>query len=79
MELGRLFTDSAGVEWEVHDESQWSIAMALDWDYPPQLDDPGLIFNSALGRRRIWPCPGMWKSMSDAELESLCQRARSLV
>ena len=79
MEHGRLFVDSAGVEWEVYDESQWNVTMALDWDYPPQMDDPGLIFNSTLGRRRIWPCPVMWQALSDPDLESLCQRARTLV
>lgn len=79
MEHGRLFVDSAGVEWEVYDESHWNVTVALDLDYPPQMDDPGLIFNSTLGRRRIWPCPAMWQSLSDPDLESLCQRAHTLV
>jgi hypothetical protein len=78
MEHGRLFVDSAGVEWEVYDESQWTIAWALDWEYPPQADNPGLLFDSALGRRRIFPCPPDWRSLSDAELETLLRRARSL-
>lgn len=78
MEHGRLFVDSTGVEWEVYDESQWTIAWALDWEYPPQVDNPGLLFDSALGRRRIFPCPTDWQALSDAELEVLLQRARSL-
>ena len=78
MEHGRLFTDSNGVEWEVYDESQWTIAMALDWDYPPQVDDFGLLFDSPVGRRRVFPCPENWQSLSDPELEALLHRARSL-
>ncbi len=78
MEHGRLFTDSSGVEWEVYDESQWTIGWALDWDYPPQVDDPGLLFDSRLGRRRVFPCPVSWQSLSDAELGALLATARSL-
>ena len=78
MENGRLFVDSTGVEWEVYDESQWTIAWALDWEYPPQADNPGLLFDSALGRRRIFPCPPDWQALSDTELEVLLRRARSL-
>jgi hypothetical protein len=78
MEHGRLFTDSSGVEWEVYDESQWSVAMALDWDYLPQVDEFGLLFDSTLGKRRMFPCPRDWQSLSDAELETLLARARSL-
>ena len=78
MEHGRLFVDSTGVEWEVYDESQWNVAWALDWDYLPQPDNPALLFDSKLGRRRIFPAPKGWKSMSDAQLEELVSRARSL-
>ena len=78
MEHGRLFTDSTGVEWEVYDESQWSIAMALDGDYPPQVDHYGLLFDSPLGRRRVYPCPAAWQSLNDGELEALLHKARSL-
>ena len=34
------------MEWEVYDESQWTISWALDWDYLPQ-EIPGLIFVSS--------------------------------
>ncbi len=78
MEHGRLFVDAAGVEWEVYDESEWSVAWALDWDYPPQTENPGLLFDSALGRRRIFPCPADWQKLTDAQLESLLTVARSL-
>jgi hypothetical protein len=78
MEHGRLFVDTSGVEWEVYDESRWTIAWALDWEYPPQAGNPGLLFDSAIGRRRIFPCPSDWETMSDSELEILLSRARSL-
>jgi len=78
MEHSRLFVDSTGVEWEVYDETRWSIAWAIDWEYRPQPDDPGLLFDSTLGRRRIYPCPENWQSLSDAALGTLVERARSL-
>ena len=78
MENCRLLLDSAGVEWEVYDETQWSIKWALDWEYPPQQDNPGLLFDSSLGRRRVFPCPAQWQSLSDAELVQLLDRAMSL-
>ena len=78
MEHGRLFVDASGVEWEVYDESQWTIAWALDWDYPPQRENPALLFDSRVGRRRIFPCPADWQAMSDPELELLLSRAASL-
>jgi hypothetical protein len=75
---GRLFVDSSGIEWEVYDESQWTVSWALDWDYLPQ-EIPGLIFDSSLGRRRIFPCPHEWKKLTDLQLETLLQRAVPLV
>ncbi len=78
MEHGRLFTDSTGVEWEVYDESAWSITWALDCEYPPQTDNPGLLFDSTLGKRRIFPCPSDWRTLSDTELDALVARARPL-
>ncbi|MEP6990705.1 MAG: hypothetical protein ABJA80_07245 [bacterium] len=78
MDHGRLFVDAAGVEWEVYDESAWSVAWALEWDYPPQTENPGLLFDSALGRRRIFPCPVDWHTLTDSQLEGLLTIARSL-
>ena len=75
MEHGRLLVDSSGVEWEVYDESQWNVAWALDWEYPPQYENPGLLFDSSQGRRRVFPCPAGWQSLSDAELEEVLRRA----
>ncbi|MEP7002182.1 MAG: hypothetical protein ABI969_16965 [bacterium] len=78
MERGRLIVDWSGVEWEVYDESQWTITLALDWEYPPQTENPGLLFDSALGTRRIFPCPPNWNALSDTELAVLLTQARSL-
>lgn len=78
MENGRLMVDASGVEWEVYDESQWTITLALDWEYPPQSTDPGLLFDSVLGKRRIFPCPENWRSLTDTELERLLWRSCSL-
>ncbi len=79
MENGRLFVDSTGIEWEVYDESQWTIAWALDWEYPPQAENPALLFDSVLGRRRIFPCPSNWRTLSDRELEGLLKVATALI
>jgi hypothetical protein len=78
MEQGRLFVDSAGVEWEVYDDGKWSIALAFDWEYPPQAANPGLLFDSTVGRRRLFPCPPNWQALSDGDLEVLLQQASSL-
>lgn len=74
----RLIVDHLGVEWEVYDESTWSLELALDWEVLPQSDSPGLIFSSPNDRRRLWPCPADWKTMSDGELLEVLGRARSM-
>lgn len=78
MELGRIIRDDDGTEWEVFDESDWGARMALDWDYLPQTHDFGLIFNSRLGCRRVFPCPADWQQLSDAQLMALCAGATNL-
>jgi hypothetical protein len=77
-EQARLITDAEGVEWEVYDESAGGLGMALDWDYMPQTENPGLIFNSRVDRRRLWPCPPNWRQLSDEELLKLSERATSI-
>jgi hypothetical protein len=72
----RTITDSQGVEWEVYDESRWSMELALEWDFLPQTENPGLIFASRAGRRRLWPCPEKWEALGDAELLELLGRAK---
>ena len=67
------------MEWEVYDEGDSSMGLALDWDHLPQTVDPGLIFSSRLDRRRLWPCPPDWRARSDQQLLELMGRARSLL
>lgn len=71
----RTIRDASGQEWEVFDEGARSARRALECDYPPQLGDPGLLFVSRSGRRRLWPCPVDWRQLSDDGLAMLCQRA----
>lgn len=75
----RLIVDDRGVEWEVYDEATWSIGLALEWDYLPQIENPGLVFVSRVDRRRIWPCPVNWVALSEPELLELLSHARSIV
>ena len=74
----RSIVDDHGVEWEVYDESTWSIALALDWDMLPQTSNPGLVFVSDVERRRLWPCPDAWQKMADADLLGLLARAKAI-
>ena len=74
----RIVVDGDRVEWEVYDESQWDYRMALEWDALPQTKNPGLIFSSRVDRRRVWPAPSGWQTMTDEELRSLCAGARSM-
>ena len=78
MEQGRIFVDSSGVEWEVYDESRWTVTWALEWEYPPQTECPGLLFNSTAGCLRLYPCPPDWNSLTDADLEALLPSATRL-
>jgi hypothetical protein len=74
----RCFRDSAGNEWEVFDERTDSPKRALECDYPVQRADPGLVFVSRAGRKRLWPCPDDWQRLPDDVLADLCARAAEL-
>jgi hypothetical protein len=74
----RIIKDSSGLEWEVFDESTPDVRLALECDYRPQQDDPGLLFISREGRRRLYPCPTGWRHLPDDALERLCTKARVL-
>jgi hypothetical protein len=52
---------------------------ALEFDVQPQIEDPGLIFASATVRRRLWPCPDKWESLTDGELVALLNGARAIL
>lgn len=75
----RMILDDRGTEWEVYDEATWSIELALEWDFLPQTENPGLIFASRVGRKRLWPCPENWQALSDAELLELLGKAKQIV
>jgi hypothetical protein len=65
-----------GVEWEVFDESSWSLTLAMELDYLPQTQNPGLLFVSRSARRRLWPSPAGWDHLSQPELVELLDRAQ---
>jgi hypothetical protein len=75
----RMVIDDRGTEWEVYDEATWSLQLALEWDFLPQTENPGLIFASRVGRRRLWPCPANWKTLEDAEVLELLNRAKAML
>lgn len=74
-----MVVDDRGVEWEVYDEATWSLQLALEWDFLPQTENPGLIFASRVGRRRLLPCPPDWRQFSDAALLDLLNRAKAIL
>jgi hypothetical protein len=74
----RFIVDADGIEWEVYDESTWTIELALDWEFLPQTESPGLIFSSRTDRRRMWPCPPAWRSLADRQLLEILGRAKSV-
>ena len=74
----RSFLDSSGTEWDVFDERSAGPIRAIECDYPPPERDPGLVFVSRIGKRRLWPCPADWKQLPSEELEMLCWRAAPL-
>ena len=75
----RMLVDGRGVEWEVYDEATWSLQLALEWDFLPQTENPGLIFASRVGRRRLWPCPPNWRQSDDTALLELFNLAKSIL
>ena len=74
----RLLIDADGVEWEVYDDSTWSIELALDWESLPQAKSPALIFSSRTDRRRMWPCPPGWRKLPDPKLLEILEHAKSI-
>lgn len=75
----RIITDSSGLEWEIIDESAANdVRLALECDYMPQRTNPGLIFVSSAGLRRVYPQPKDWRTLPDVVLEVLCSQAPRL-
>ena len=78
-EHARVICDERGTEWEVYDEGHWSMELALEWDFLPQTENPGLIFASQMGRKRLWPCPDGWRALADLQLIELLSRATTII
>jgi hypothetical protein len=70
-----MLVDDRGVEWEVFDEGEWSLSLAMEFDYLPQTENPGLVFVSRGKRRRLVPRPSGWSHLSDAEMKGLLVKA----
>lgn len=75
----RIIKDASGLEWEVIDESAPDdVRLALECDYRPQREDPGLIFISREGSRRVYPRPADWRRLPDDVLGAMCSQAAQL-
>lgn len=69
----RTFEDSAGIMWEVFEVHRASEAPR---GVSAGLEGGWLAFVSASGKRRLAPYPPSWESVSEPELERLCESAR---
>ncbi|MDB4889740.1 MAG: hypothetical protein JWL61_1595 [Gemmatimonadetes bacterium] len=69
----RTFEDSSGTVWEVFEVHRASEAPR---GVSAGLEGGWLAFVSASGKRRLAPYPPTWESVSEPELEQLCESAR---
>jgi len=70
------FTDSDGVAWSVREDGA-DDPRALTADVPP--GTTWLRFESELEVRRLWHYPDDWRGLSDIQLESLLDRASTVI
>ena len=70
------FTDSDGVVWSVREDGA-DDPRALTADVPP--GTTWLRFESELEVRRLWHYPDDWRGLSDIQLESLLDRASTVI
>jgi len=70
------FTDSDGVVWTVREDGA-DDPRALTADVPP--GTTWLRFESELEVRRLWHYPDDWRGLSDIQLESLLERASTVI
>ena len=70
------FTDSDGVVWNVREDGG-DDPRALTADVPP--GTTWLRFESELEVRRLWHYPDDWRGLSDMQLESLLDRASTVI
>ena len=70
------FTDSDGVVWSVREDGA-DDPRALTADVPP--GTTWLRFESELEVRRLWHYPDDWRGLSPLQLESLLDRASTVI
>ena len=70
------FTDSDGVAWSVREDGA-DDPRALTADVPP--GTTWLRFESDLEVRRLWHYPDDWRGLSPIQLESLLDRASTVI
>jgi hypothetical protein len=70
------FTDSDGVVWNVREDGS-DDPRALTADVPP--GTTWLRFESELEVRRLWHYPDDWRGLSSIQLESLLDRASTVI
>jgi hypothetical protein len=69
------FRDGAGVEWMVWRvvPGQHAVTSSRVTTLPEELADGWLCFESVAGKRRVYPVPPDWETLSPAHLEILCR------
>lgn len=73
----RKFTDAARVIWDAWDTYPKEHGVAAGALHVAQeLRHGWLTFESSTEKRRLAPVPPEWATLSDAELEALCRKAR---
>lgn len=74
----RIYTDSAGIRWEVWDVRP---SVSLDGVSPPgsllseEAAEGWLTFQASHQRRRFYMVPEGWDQFTDSEMELLCKHA----
>jgi hypothetical protein len=70
------FTDSSGVTWAVREDGA-DDARSLSGDAPP--GTTWLRFDSELEVRRLWHYPDDWRRLNPVQLETLLERASTVI
>lgn len=74
----RTVTDAQGIVWEIFREDDDALAAVLEWGHHPVAGNPGLIFTSTAGMRRLFPAPDDWEALTDLVLLQLLVIAAEL-
>ena len=78
MRTPRTVTDTNGVVWEIFREDEDALGAVLEWGHQSTTGNPGLIFTSTAGMRRLSPAPDGWEGLSDEALQRLLALASEL-